>query len=732
MLAANTPPELLRSDDKPEILEVRINNFLNESMKACDYYNKLGKVRTVNAMVDPDSVFKTCIDVLTPTFVCIAGPPCVGKSTLSHKLQKHMNYGYIDFKEFCEFRGLDTCEKKAKVFMEFLDRVPFRNFVIDGFPETQKQAKIVFDTFGSPLKLFYLEAEKDEVYNRIHAHTKDHKGGNIKDKLKQEFDEFVLVKDDLYNMVKDKKYFQSINASTQNADRVFLQCRDILSPVVHFVNRNENKDLFNHYIRKLEKKGFMYINLEKVIEAEKARGTPLAQKLNHVRSIENIFELLRKILYSEPLQNKKFIISNYPNNLEFLNRFPKEVCKFQLMLHFTQNEGGDPDSQDKNFSEEVKEIVGSYHSGGKLVPIGVNDPGIVDFHSEKRNRYGIIIGAPSTGKTVIAKALGKAEIVKLVTFDKFKEECIKRLTKDDNAPEDVPLPTMFAELNKDLQAAPEDQFTLIDGFSWNDANLDALVKACGEPLFVLRLEASRDLLVKRFMTKSGITELSEEDNENINKSVTAFNDTSNRINEWAKENSNLTIYDVDITLPQANTIEAVKSIFRKRIFLTRVHSNHLDYEKLKHHMAWLCAKYDYLFIDMSRISDIVKKKNPYGARDPQALLDVVKQTINSSKRMCRNVMIFDYLRADLAGDKHTHHHSNHKERQAHAQHHDADHHDNHDRPAYPNSKDEIFLLEQYLGKIRCCFNFVDSPEHLEVEQVLVPKPEKPVVRLRLI
>ena len=95
-------------------------------------------------------------------------------------------------------------------------------------------------------------------------------------------------------------------------------------------------------------------------------------------------------------------------------------------------------------------------------------------------------------------------------------------------------------------------------------------------------------------------------------------------------------------------------------------------------------------------------------------------------------MIFDYLRADLAGDKHTHHHSNHKERQAHAQHHDADHHDNHDRPAYPNSKDEIFLLEQYLGKIRCCFNFVDSPEHLEVEQVLVPKPEKPVVRLRLI
>lgn len=137
-------------------------------MKACDFYNKLGKVRTVDAMTSPEDVFRTTMDVLIPNLVCIAGAPCVGKTTLAHKLRRHMNYGYIDFKEFCKDRGFNTCEKKAKGLMTFLDRIPFRNFVIDGFPETQKQAKIVFETFGAPLKLFYIEAEKDEVFNRIY------------------------------------------------------------------------------------------------------------------------------------------------------------------------------------------------------------------------------------------------------------------------------------------------------------------------------------------------------------------------------------------------------------------------------------------------------------------------------------------------------------------------------------------------------------------------------------
>ena len=56
IVVAESKPEDIRSDDKPEIMEKRITTFLSESMKAFDFYNKLGKVRTVDAMTDPDSV----------------------------------------------------------------------------------------------------------------------------------------------------------------------------------------------------------------------------------------------------------------------------------------------------------------------------------------------------------------------------------------------------------------------------------------------------------------------------------------------------------------------------------------------------------------------------------------------------------------------------------------------------------------------------------------------------
>lgn len=56
---AETKPELVRADDQPEKLEKRISIFMSESMKAFDFYNKLGKVRVVDAMADPDAVDST-------------------------------------------------------------------------------------------------------------------------------------------------------------------------------------------------------------------------------------------------------------------------------------------------------------------------------------------------------------------------------------------------------------------------------------------------------------------------------------------------------------------------------------------------------------------------------------------------------------------------------------------------------------------------------------------------
>lgn len=668
-----------------------------------DFYHKLGKVRSVNALADPDTVFRMTNEALFPNIVCFAGATCTGKTTLAHHFKDHANYGYIDFSKFCRKRGLRSCEQKAKALMQFLDRIPSRGFVLDGFPQTAKQAKILFETFGHPLRLFFLEAEKDEVHNRIHKHTQQNKAISATE-LKEEYDEYLKHKDELFNFIKNKPFFTALDTKEPIIE-TFKLVKNHLSPTVHFVNRNENKQLFNEYSKALEKKGFLYINLTKLQEADASRGIHRKETSGESQWDEKgygkLYALLRRVLYAEPTQNKKFLISNYPNDVNFLRGFSEHVCDFKLLLHFTKNEGGEPTAQLENFPEEHLQTVGYYHGLNRLVPVGVNDPTIVDFFSEKRNRYGVLAGPTSTGKTTIAKDLKKNNVCKVVLFDKFKEEVIKRLTKDDVAPEDVPFAAILTELNKDMAAAHADQFFVLDGFLTVDGNFAQLVKGLGDPLFILRLEVTKDLLIKKFQAKKEGAELTEEDNDIINKSFASFTEVNNKIAEMVNLNSNLRVYDIGVTGPVATTLSAVRSIFRKRIMLTRIVSQELNQKELKLAVAWLCAKFDYQFVDMDLVLQEAKRSNPYGTRDPKQVMEIIKRIVDSDKRMGRNVMLYNYVQADLGAR---------------------------DKTFYPNSKDEIFFLEQHLGTIRGCLNFVDQPEVLEVEEKLVPKVEKPVVQ----
>lgn len=50
----------------------------------------------------------------------------------------------------------------------------------------------------------------------------------------------------------------------------------------------------------------------------------------------NIF---RKCIYAQLKQNKKFVLSNIPNNFELIQTMDQHVCKVQKLVYFTKHDG---------------------------------------------------------------------------------------------------------------------------------------------------------------------------------------------------------------------------------------------------------------------------------------------------------------------------------------------------------------------------------------------------------
>jgi len=98
--------------------------------------------------------------------------------------------------------------------------------------------------------------------------------------------------------------------------------------------------------------------------------------------------------------------------------------------------------------------------------------------------------------------------------------------------------------------------------------------------------------------------------------------------------SSLTVYDIDASAPEITTLETVKSIFQKRIFITRNINPDFNEDLLRNRLGFLCARYGYQFIAME---DVLKAREIQNASctDPHSIIDMVKSVANSSKQFVR-------------------------------------------------------------------------------------------------
>jgi len=213
-------------------------------------------------------------------------------------------------------------------------------------------------------------------------------------------------------------------------------------------------------------------------------------------------------------------------------------------------------------------------------------------------------------------------------------------------------------------------------------------------LFFLRLKTNLETITARFKAKNELTELSDEDNENLNKIHQTAEALCAQVDEIVNSNQYTTCYDIDVCIGQWTTLEKVtlervRQIFAKRVMLVRNLSENADNKDLCQQVGFLSAKYGYQIFDVQSMMDELKPTMAAGSTcvDQTKILDYIKTKVNSDKCMNRNIVLFDVLQADKK-----------------------------DTQNYPNSIDEIFMLMHNVGTLRSCFDFVDCEQKIEVEE----------------
>ena len=71
-----------REDDKEEVLKKRIQNYEDQSKPVIDYYQNIGKVRTISVVGDVSETYRLTKEAVLPQTICVVGPKQSGKTTI--------------------------------------------------------------------------------------------------------------------------------------------------------------------------------------------------------------------------------------------------------------------------------------------------------------------------------------------------------------------------------------------------------------------------------------------------------------------------------------------------------------------------------------------------------------------------------------------------------------------------------------------------------------------------
>lgn len=152
-----------RADDTEEVLEKRVQTFLDSSYPVIEHYEKFGKVSRIDATGDVATVSAMTKAAMLPKTMFLLGQKASGKSAVAQNMVKRANMKHIDFPKWIADNQLEEQDDETVCLqlIQALAEEQQARVVIEDFPKNVFQAKFFMRNCSPPSNVFYLKCSID-------------------------------------------------------------------------------------------------------------------------------------------------------------------------------------------------------------------------------------------------------------------------------------------------------------------------------------------------------------------------------------------------------------------------------------------------------------------------------------------------------------------------------------------------------------------------------------------
>jgi len=692
-----------RADDNEETIRNRIKVFNSSTRPALDYYWRFGKVHTISSIGSVEEVYSQVLQQLQKNLIFLYGAPCIGKTMLAKALCQVTGYRHVELREFWSKGGWSQ-EEKVNRLMAFFEGSKEENFIIDGFFESLKQAKIFVENFLKPKQVFYFETTKDYVDEKLLL-------VNSKEKEKA-YKEFVGNRKELVDFFKRDPSFVTFTVNMQAPIAGFYTkiVNQYLAPEVYFAIYEDNTSLFTSYVEALEKeRGFIHLPLPQLLKREAERKTELGLEIAKydISEVPLDFQiaLLRKILFRQQ-KRFRYLITGFPNDFDSYRYFEETCREISFVITFEAEGQHIPFYCSSNplFTPQTY-----YHTIGKHMIIDRNSLALFDHYTQKKNAYYLTIAPPYFERTVISKHLSEKFGLGFIEWEETLTKLKEKLGGDDGPVDELNFGQIlkhFQDVFKVLQA--KGTALVFDGFPYTLPDLELFIKTIGAPKGILSMEMSKESIIRAYRVNKGIeldAEIPEEEMEEINKGKEKHETFALALEKIAEEGFGTNYYKINANISMSTIKNSVENLFFKRVYLVShsfpIYDEGLLDDKFMQIFANIAARNQCIFIDVrALIRKEFKEEGPLFEKlnsqylmrwtekpidfpsnyTPELIMELVKKHLAGITVQSREIMIYNYSMGDYQHDR--------KKEEC----------------CFPRALDELAQIEGGLGQIKMIFS----------------------------